>query len=98
MPRHTRKNDPLTSYLAAASTSEEHLTRIEKFVYAIFQVGNLDLTDEELVRIIESNGYPASPQGARTARANLTRRGLLEQVGEAKTRFGRKCRVWAIAK
>jgi hypothetical protein len=95
MPRKARTTDPLTSHLAAASTTEEHLSRLETYVWGIFRVGRLELTDEELVRILENNGYPASPQGIRTARVSLERRGFIEVVGEAKTRFGRKCRVFA---
>lgn len=97
MPRHARNTDPHTSHQAAASTTEKALSRLETYVLAIFQNGGgiQQLTDEELVRIVENNGYPASPQGIRTARVELSRRGLIEVVGESKSKFGRRCRVWA---
>jgi hypothetical protein len=96
MPRYSRKNDPITSYLAAASTTEDTLTRIQTYVYAVFNNGLQELTDEELVSIMESNGYPGTPQAIRTARSVLSNRGKLEVVGYGKTRLGRKARIWAI--
>jgi hypothetical protein len=86
MPRNSRKTDPITSYLAAASTSEDALTRIQSYVYAIFNNGLQELTDEELVSIMESNGYPGTPQAIRTARSVLARRGKLEVIGIGKTK------------
>lgn len=97
MPRHSRKTDPITSYLAAASTSEDALTRIQSYVYAIFSNGLQELTDEELVSIMESNGYPGTPQAIRTARSTLANRGKLQIVGFGKTKTGRKARIWAVA-
>jgi hypothetical protein len=95
--RNTRKNDPITSYLAAESISEAALTRIQTYVYAIFRNGQ-ELTDEELVGIMENNGYPGTPQAIRTARSVLSNRGKLEVIGIGKTRTGRKARIWAVAK
>jgi hypothetical protein len=95
--RKARKTDPITSYLAAASTTEEALTRIQSYVYAIFKNGLQELTDEDLVGIMESNGYPGTPQAIRTARNELARRGKLEVVGFGKTKTGRKARIWAVA-
>jgi hypothetical protein len=94
--RKARKTDPITSYIAAASTSEEHLTRIESYVYAIFRNGQ-ELTDEELVRIMENNGYPGTPSGIRTSRSNLANKGKLVIMGIGKTKFGRPARIWAVA-
>ena len=93
--RKARKTDPITSHLAAASATEESLTRIEKYVYQIFSTG-LHLLDEELVQIFTGNGYPGSPQGIRTARAELARMGKLKEIGIGKTKYGRKARVWCI--
>lgn len=97
MPRHSRKTDPITSYLAAASTTEDALTRIQTYVYAIFNNGNQQLTDEELVSVMENNGYPGTPQAIRTARSVLSNRGKLQIIGYGKTKTGRKARIWTIA-
>lgn len=94
MPRYARKTDPATSHEAAASTTEEHLSRLEAMVYAVLK--EFDGTDEAVVNRIVSGGYPASPQGIRTARVRLERKGLIEEVGLAVTRFGRKTRIWGI--
>lgn len=93
--RKARKKDPITSHLAAASTSESNLTGIKKQVSEIFRTG-LHLTDEELVKVFSSNGYLGSPQGIRTARVELARSGKLEIVGIGKTQYNRKARIWAV--
>jgi hypothetical protein len=93
--RKARKNDPITSHLAAASATQETLTRIENHVLGIFKTG-LQLTDEDLVNVYTRNGYPGTPQGIRTARNELATRGKLEIVGIGKTSHGRKARIWAV--
>lgn len=92
MPRYARNTDPQTSHEAAASTTEKALSRLETMVLAILE--NYDAADEALVTKITASGYPASPQGIRTARVALARRGLIEVVGEGVTKYGRKCRIW----
>ena len=96
MPRFARTNDPATSHMASASTTEEKLSRLEELVLHIFTKG-AHYTDEQLVDTIATfYNHPATPQGVRGARVKLERKGQLEVVGLAKTQFNRMARVWAI--
>lgn len=93
--RYARKTDPATSHEAAASTPEYILSRIETYVLAIFLKG-VDLTDEELITIMQNNGYPGTPSGIRTARKELAKIGKIVVAGYGKSKYGRTMQIWGI--
>ena len=96
-----RRSDPITSHLAADSTSGS-LPYMQSLVLGIFKIlGNA--TDEELGTYYaiqwSSQGWPqAHPDSPRKRRSELTARGLLVDSGERRTNtFGSAETVWVLA-
>lgn len=90
---HARKTDPLTSYMAAASISEESLTETKRF---ILKALNRPRTDVGLIEAYRNMRAPlASDSGLRTRRAELVDAGLIVDSGEReKMASGRMAIVW----
>jgi hypothetical protein len=94
-----RNSDPITSHEAAATiTTPELLTRmqmVEKLLKA------WPMADEELVGLFNAAAIAglckmASPQGIRTARANLVKAGKVQAIEGvfAKTEMGNNAHIW----
>ena len=98
--RHARELDPITSWEAAASSTEEHTTKTQIAILAILRWQ--PQTDTEIVRAyrdLEDFGdVPrASESGIRSRRAELVAKGLVEESGEyRKTDSGRRAIVWRL--
>ena len=94
-----RNTDPITSHEAAATiTTPELHTRME-MVEQLLKAW--PMADEELVSLFESAANAglckmASPQGVRSARANLVKAGKVEAIEGVyrKTAMGNNAHVW----
>jgi hypothetical protein len=101
-PPATRRDDPETSYEAAASVRQQ--TETHQRILRLFTRRG-PMTDVELAAAWQQAdeggfGYPPiSPSGLRSRRAELTDQlGLLEHSGEYRRGpTGRRMRVWRIA-
>lgn len=97
MPR-ARRNDPTTSFEAAASV--QNVTETQRNILLLLA---MPMTDDQLVdafyRFAEANGWKmASPSGIRSRRAELVAAGLVKDSGErAKSWSGRNSIVWTVA-
>lgn len=94
-----RKTDPVTSHEAAATISEPVTHSRMKMVELLLQAQSMD--DETLVDLFHSSAAiglckMASPQGIRSARANLVKDGKVQAVDGVftKTRMGNNAHVW----
>lgn len=89
-----RRTDPQTSHDAAASITEETLTRNQRDVLEHLRIGGPS-TDFDLVDALCNRGRLMSPSGCRTRRKELTEAGLIRDSGK-KMRLptGRKAIVW----
>jgi hypothetical protein len=93
---YARKTDPYTSHEAAASVKNFTLTQ-----QAILGLLKSPMTDEDLVERYDLQSRVglapmASPSGIRTARHKLVERGVVDSVGEGRSRFGRKALIWSV--
>ena len=93
-----RNTDPITSHEAAATITEELFYSRVQMVERLLTI---PMTDEQLVLAFEAAAFAglckmASPQGIRSARANLVAAGKVEAVpGKFElTGMGNKCHVW----
>jgi hypothetical protein len=89
-----RRSDPSTSHQAAASVNDVTATQ-----QAILKVLARPRTDEELIDAYRRmKGAPlASDSGIRSRRSELAAKGLLQIVGDSRTRSGRKTRIWQVS-
>lgn len=95
-----RRSDPLTSHEAADSNNTAASRRevVEVLTWAA-----CDLSDEAIVSAHERRflggrvGVRFTPSRLRTARHELAEAGVVVEVGEARTRTGRRCKTWALA-
>lgn len=96
VPDLARPTDPGTSHAAASSITAEAHEASERFVLnALTSRG--PLTDEMLVHVAQMHGEKWSPSRIRTARAQLVRKGLVEDSGlKALTDSGRKAIEWMV--
>lgn len=94
--RFARKKDPHTSHEAASSTTKERESYLDKVILYVLDMN--ELTDEQLCDRIHRAPYwiKTTPQGIRTARVRLERKGLLEVTGITKTKYNRNARVWRV--
>jgi hypothetical protein len=96
----SRTTDPVTSVDSGRAAD---LNASQREVLAMFVSGSA-MADHQLVALAESNGTIFTPQRLRSARAELTEFGLLDQYaphGEPLFRYterGRLAHVWALAK
>jgi len=89
----TRRSDPATSLLAAASVD---LTKGQKVVMAAFRVRN-SMTDDELIAQVVALGLKLSPSGCRSRRKELVELGILRDSGvKEKTQSKRLTTVWEV--
>ncbi len=95
---HSRWSDPETSRDAARSVDPRKLTKTQERVYSLIKMRG-PLTDDELVdHYLEIWPESASPQGIRSRRSELSRRGLLVRLDRLGTsRYGRPCAIWRTA-
>ena len=94
---NARKTDRATSHEAAQSVVEVTDTQL-----AIYKLLTKRMTDEELVQAYLTraslNKAPwASVSGIRSRRSELERKGLVREVGFAKSKSGRRATVWGRA-
>lgn len=81
-----------TSMAAADSLEPETLSHLQRKVLGYIQQHPAGCTDEEIQR-----GLGINPSTERPRRIELTRRGLVVQAGERRTKSGRKACVWRAA-
>ena len=93
-----RKTDPVTSHEAAATITAPELKSRTEMVYSLLWVA---MTDEQLVNAFNAAanaGFckPASPQGIRSARANLVKDGRIIAIENefGTTSMGNRCHIW----
>ena len=94
---HARTTDPSTSHEAARSLTAERLSETQRVILELLR--NRQLTDEEIQQLHYAGAEQefwnhASPSGLRSRRAELVARGFVEEVGRAKTKFGRNTIIW----
>lgn len=92
-----RKADPETSHAAADSVTREYVCETQQRILAALRLSGPQ-TDEEILRSLglDSRG-PVSPSGARSRRAELVARGLVEWTGLTRPlKTGRQARVWRL--
>ena len=97
VPR-ARWSNPETSKAAAASIPLKSITQTQERVLALLRIHG-PLSDEQLEEIFE-DCWPASasPQGVRSRRGELRRKGLIVDSGRrGTTKYGRSCVVWKVA-
>lgn len=97
VPR-ARWDNPSTSKEAAESISLEKITETQERILVVFRFHG-PLSDEQLEEIFEDY-WPgtASPQGVRSRRGELRRKGLIVDSGRrGTTKYGRSCVVWQVA-
>jgi len=89
-----RRSDPVTSH---ESADLANLSKPRNWVLYVLSCG--PLTDQEVVLLASSFHQPFTPQRIRTARAELTRMGLVEKSGIYRlTENNRRAVVWAATK
>ena len=89
-----RRSDPVTSHEAADLAN---LSKPRNWVLYVLSCG--PLADHEVVLLASSFHQPFTPQRIRTARAELTRMGLVEKSGIYRlTENNRRAIVWQIRK
>jgi hypothetical protein len=89
----TRRFDPTTSLLAAASVD---LTKGQKIVMAAFRV-TPSMTDDELIAQVGRLNLKLSPSGCRSRRKELVELGILRDSGtKALTASKRTTTVWEL--
>lgn len=99
MPK-TRRTDPSTSFMAAATITVEAISQTQIAILKI--LFGQSLSDEQIREQYENgvrsgNWKPASESGLRSRRSELVDLGLVEQVGLGKTKFGRATILWGLA-
>lgn len=88
-----RRTDPSTSWEAARSIDETTLRQSQAVVLATILV-NGPMSDEELVGRVN---HVLSPSGARTRRAELVTKNLIEDTGRRATLVSqRKAIIWGV--
>ena len=96
----TRRSDPWTSHEAAQSISWEALRKSEQSVLWVLRVyGKKGLTDPQLIDLYEkariADGLAQqSESGIRSRRAELVKKGLVEERGHARLPSGRRAIIW----
>ena len=89
-----RRSDPVTSH---ESADLANLSKPRNWVLYVLSCG--PLADHEVVLLASSFHQPFTPQRIRTARAELTRLGLVEESGIYRlTENNRRAIVWQIRK
>lgn len=95
---HARWSDPQTSRQAAESISLTAVSQTQERILTVFKFHG-HLSDEQLEQHFETY-WPgtASPQGVRSRRGELVRKGLVLDSGRrGTTKYGRGCIVWQVA-
>ncbi|KMY23297.1 hypothetical protein ACU19_04800 [Actinobaculum suis] len=94
---YARRNDPVTSWQAAASLSDDAVSGSQQWVLGTLREGG-PATVEQLCRgIPREGGFPKwTEQRIRSACSELEKCGLTFRYSEdGVSRRGRKCTVWA---
>ena len=86
-----RVTDPSTSWEAAKSLREMHMTVMRKRILYLLKVA---MHDEELVRVFALRGFEGTPSGIRSRRSELEKGGLVSCVGYTFTESRRRARVF----
>jgi len=94
---YARSTDPTTSWEATTT-----VTRISETQKAILHLLTIEMTDSELVERYQLRSRVglapmASDSGIRSRRHELAELGLVVQVGEGKSAFGRRSLLWKVA-
>ena len=93
---HARKTDPATSREAAQSVNG--ITKLQTLIISLFKANIGGIHDEDLVLLFHGWQPPFSQSGIRSRRAELVRKGLIEDSGKrVKTASGRNAIVWRLA-
>ena len=88
----SRRDDPETSKQAAKSIFDSITDKQNRVLEFLDQAGDRGLTDEEL-----SDLWGTSGSTARTRRAELAERGMVQADGRRPVRSGNEAKVWKIA-
>ncbi len=91
-----RRNDPLESHAAADSISTDAREASEREVLTILRM--LGGATDEQIATVHAYGRPRfSPSRLRTARHQLTEKGLVVADCEGRTSSGRRAQLWKVA-
>lgn len=91
---HARTGDPDTSHEAASHVDVKLQKRMVLDIMSRYPSG---ISDQTLCKIASERHAMASPQGLRSRRAELTRRGYIERCGNGLTRYNRVCGLYRLS-
>lgn len=95
--KRVRPRDPHTSWQAAAEQTEGKMAALQVLIHDVLSISSAGLTDDQLIERIEAAGYPCSPSGVRSRRAELVAAGWVIDSGlQRRSKAGRAATVWRV--